>query len=189
VWLDSKQTIYLSSAICKRLTLPDIVRGVYRTSCYWCGNDICYSSAYYPTLQPRPIITSKMHLCIRWMSRTIKTWSCTKNAYCYQKQIRVAIGKRVETETASVSVPVEKRVVIERVTPTDAAGSCSWWSCIRWRRSCPCKYTKNRLTFKEAFVRKSKLARSRAGHGWSTRNDSSRRVMLIPGSWSCGSWL
>lgn len=32
----------------------------------------------------------------------------------------VAIGKRVETETARVSVPVEKeRVVIERTTPTD----------------------------------------------------------------------
>ena len=33
----------------------------------------------------------------------------------------VAIGKRVETETAQVSVPLEKeRVVIERVTPQDA---------------------------------------------------------------------
>lgn len=33
----------------------------------------------------------------------------------------VAIGKHVETETAKVAVPVEKeRVVIERVTPTDA---------------------------------------------------------------------
>ena len=33
----------------------------------------------------------------------------------------VAIGKHVETETARVAVPVEKeRVVIERVTPTDA---------------------------------------------------------------------
>lgn len=33
----------------------------------------------------------------------------------------VAIGKRVETETARVAVPIEKeRVVIERTTPTDA---------------------------------------------------------------------
>jgi len=33
----------------------------------------------------------------------------------------VAVGKRVETETARASVPIEKeRVVIERVTPTDA---------------------------------------------------------------------
>jgi uncharacterized protein (TIGR02271 family) len=33
----------------------------------------------------------------------------------------VAVGKRVETQTAQVSVPVEKeRVVIERTTPTDA---------------------------------------------------------------------
>ncbi len=33
----------------------------------------------------------------------------------------VAIGKRVETETAKVSVPIEKeRVVVERVTPADA---------------------------------------------------------------------
>jgi uncharacterized protein (TIGR02271 family) len=33
----------------------------------------------------------------------------------------VAVGKRVETETATVSVPIEKeRVVIERVTPADA---------------------------------------------------------------------
>ena len=33
----------------------------------------------------------------------------------------VAVGKRVETETARASVPIEKeRVVIERVTPTEA---------------------------------------------------------------------
>ena len=37
------------------------------------------------------------------------------------KSGEVAIGKRVETETARVSVPIEKeRVVIERVTPADA---------------------------------------------------------------------
>jgi len=33
----------------------------------------------------------------------------------------VAVGKRVETETARVSVPIEKeRIVVERTTPTDA---------------------------------------------------------------------
>jgi uncharacterized protein (TIGR02271 family) len=38
-----------------------------------------------------------------------------------QKAGEVAIGKRVETETARVEVPLEReRVVIERVTPTDA---------------------------------------------------------------------
>ncbi len=38
-----------------------------------------------------------------------------------RKTGEVAIGKHVETETASVTVPIEKeRVVIERVTPTDA---------------------------------------------------------------------
>jgi uncharacterized protein (TIGR02271 family) len=38
-----------------------------------------------------------------------------------RKAGEVAIGKHVETETARVSVPVEKeRVVVERVTPTDA---------------------------------------------------------------------
>lgn len=38
----------------------------------------------------------------------------------------VAIGKHVETETAHVSVPIEKeRVVIERVTPTDAGMAVS----------------------------------------------------------------
>jgi uncharacterized protein (TIGR02271 family) len=38
-----------------------------------------------------------------------------------QKTGEVAIGKRVETETARVTVPVEKeRVVIERTAPTDA---------------------------------------------------------------------
>lgn len=38
-----------------------------------------------------------------------------------RKAGEVAIGKRVETETARVSVPVEKeRVVIERTTPVDA---------------------------------------------------------------------
>ena len=37
------------------------------------------------------------------------------------KSGEVAIGKHIETETARVSVPIEKeRVVIERVTPTDA---------------------------------------------------------------------
>jgi uncharacterized protein (TIGR02271 family) len=38
-----------------------------------------------------------------------------------RKTGEVAIGKRVETETARVAVPIEKeRVVVERVTPTDA---------------------------------------------------------------------
>lgn len=38
-----------------------------------------------------------------------------------QKVADVAVGKRVETEPAQVSVPIEKeRVVIERTTPTDA---------------------------------------------------------------------
>jgi uncharacterized protein (TIGR02271 family) len=38
-----------------------------------------------------------------------------------QKAGEVAIGKHVETETARVTVPVEKeRVVVERVTPADA---------------------------------------------------------------------
>ncbi|AUT00556.1 photosystem reaction center subunit H [Nostoc sp. CENA543] len=38
-----------------------------------------------------------------------------------QKTGEVAVGKRVETETARVAVPVEReRVVIERVTPQDA---------------------------------------------------------------------
>lgn len=38
----------------------------------------------------------------------------------------VAVGKHVETETARVSVPIEKeRVVIERVTPTDAGAVVS----------------------------------------------------------------
>jgi uncharacterized protein (TIGR02271 family) len=38
-----------------------------------------------------------------------------------RKAGEVAIGKRVETETARVAVPVEKeRVVVERVTPADA---------------------------------------------------------------------
>ncbi|MBE9225796.1 DUF2382 domain-containing protein [Phormidium sp. LEGE 05292] len=38
-----------------------------------------------------------------------------------QKAGEVAVGKRVETETARVSVPVEKeRVIVERTTPVDA---------------------------------------------------------------------
>ena len=38
-----------------------------------------------------------------------------------QKTGEIAVGKRVETETASVSVPVEKeRVIIERTSPTDS---------------------------------------------------------------------
>ncbi|MBW4420843.1 MAG: DUF2382 domain-containing protein [Myxacorys californica WJT36-NPBG1] len=40
-----------------------------------------------------------------------------------EKTGEVTVNKRVETETAQVSVPIEKeRVVIERVTPTAAAG-------------------------------------------------------------------
>ncbi|MBD2386870.1 DUF2382 domain-containing protein [Cylindrospermum sp. FACHB-282] len=43
-----------------------------------------------------------------------------------QKTGEVAIGKHVETETARVAVPVEReRVVIERVTPTDAGQTVS----------------------------------------------------------------
>ncbi|WP_193195704.1 DUF2382 domain-containing protein [Nostoc sp. MG11] len=43
-----------------------------------------------------------------------------------QKTGEVAIGKHVETETARVAVPVEReRVVIERVTPTDAGTAVS----------------------------------------------------------------
>jgi uncharacterized protein (TIGR02271 family) len=43
-----------------------------------------------------------------------------------QKAGEVAIGKRVETETARVAIPLEKeRVVIERVTPTDAGATVS----------------------------------------------------------------
>jgi uncharacterized protein (TIGR02271 family) len=43
-----------------------------------------------------------------------------------QKTGEVAIGKRVETETAQVSVPVEKeRVVIERITPENAGMAVS----------------------------------------------------------------
>ena len=38
----------------------------------------------------------------------------------------VAVGKHVETETARVSVPVEKeRVIVERVTPADAGRAVS----------------------------------------------------------------
>ncbi|MFN6517189.1 MAG: DUF2382 domain-containing protein [Nostoc sp. CreGUA01] len=43
-----------------------------------------------------------------------------------RKTGEVAIGKHVETDTARVAVPVEKeRVVIERVTPTDAGRTVS----------------------------------------------------------------
>lgn len=43
-----------------------------------------------------------------------------------QKTGEVSIGKRVETETARVAVPVEReRVVIERVTPADAGTAVS----------------------------------------------------------------
>lgn len=43
-----------------------------------------------------------------------------------QKTGEVTIGKRVETETAKVSVPVEKeRVIIERTTPTEQAAVSS----------------------------------------------------------------
>jgi len=43
-----------------------------------------------------------------------------------RKSGEVAIGKHVETETARVSVPIEKeRVVVERVTPSDTGSSVS----------------------------------------------------------------
>jgi len=87
--------------------------------------------------------------------RTIKTWSCTKNAWLLTNNRlnqEVAIGKRVETETASVSVPVEKeRVVIERVTPTDAAVAPGE---LRWQRVARVEiYEEQADIHKEAFVR------------------------------------
>ncbi len=43
-----------------------------------------------------------------------------------RKTGEVAIGKRIETETARVSVPVDKeRVIVERVTPADAGKTVS----------------------------------------------------------------
>jgi len=43
-----------------------------------------------------------------------------------QKTGEVAVGKRVETETSQVSVPIEKeRVIIERTTPSDATAVTS----------------------------------------------------------------
>jgi uncharacterized protein (TIGR02271 family) len=72
-----------------------------------------------------------------------------------QKTGEVAIGKRVETETAQVSVPVEKeRVVIERITPENAGMAVSPDSAFNQQDSVRMEvYEETADIQKQAFVR------------------------------------
>ena len=91
------------------------VRGAYRTggvqptqTGYERGN---YSYDYDPGLYE---MNEADHATLRLYEERLVA---NKNRF---KAGEVAVGKRVETETAQVAVPIEKeRVIIERTTPTD----------------------------------------------------------------------
>jgi len=70
------------------------------------------------------------------MLRIIKTSNYQERLVANKQRVReVAVGKRVETETAQVSVPIEKRVVVERVTQQTPSRAVAPGSVFVWRRS------------------------------------------------------
>ena len=93
------------------------VRGVYRPQASTVASTATYDRDSY-TYQQEPSLyelNEQNHQNLRlYEERLIANKKRVKTG-------EVAIGKHVETETARVSVPIEKeRVIIERVTPTDA---------------------------------------------------------------------
>lgn len=92
----------------------------------------------------------------------------------------VSFGKRVETETANVSVPVEKeRVVIERTTPTDvravAPGEASFNDTEVTRVEV---YEESADIKKEAFVREEVSVRKEVDREVVSANETIRREEL-----------
>lgn len=102
------------------------VRGVYRpmtsTSSTSTQSSAAYSPDTYNYEQDAALynLNDQNHQVIKlYEERLIANKSRVKTG-------EVAVGKHIETETARVSVPIEKeRVIIERVTPTDAGAVVS----------------------------------------------------------------
>lgn len=94
------------------------VRGVYRPASATAGSTApTYNRDTYNYTQDADLYDVGAH-----NDQTFKLYEERLVANTQRRKAgEVAIGKHVETETARVSVPVEKeRVVVERVTPTDA---------------------------------------------------------------------
>lgn len=97
------------------------VRGVYRPQASTTGSAVASTSTYdrstYNYEQDASLynLNEQNHQTFKlYEERLIANKSRVKTG-------EVAVGKHIETETARVSVPIEKeRVIIERVTPTDA---------------------------------------------------------------------
>lgn len=103
------------------------VRGVYRPMTSTAGTSIqsntaAYDRNTYNYQQDAALydLDEQKHQVIKlYEERLIANKSRVKTG-------EVAVGKHIETETARVSVPIEKeRVIIERVTPTDAGSVVS----------------------------------------------------------------
>lgn len=91
----------------------------------------------------------------------------------------VAVGKHVETETARVSVPVDKeRVVIERTTPTDAAVGADARSFQEGEVARVEVYEEVPDIQKEAFVREEVTVRKEVDHQTVDAEETIRREML-----------
>lgn len=97
-----------------------------------------------------------------------------------QKTGEVAIGKHIETETASVSVPVEKeRVVIERVTPTDAGAVTADATAFNEGEVARVEvYEETPDIRKETVVREEVNVRKEVEHDTVEANDTIRRERL-----------
>lgn len=98
-----------------------------------------------------------------------------------QKTGEVAVGKRIETEEAHVSVPVEReRVVIERTTPMDA-GSTAVDEAAAFREGEVARvevYEETPDIRKEAFVREEVNVRKEVDQDTVEANDTIRRERL-----------
>jgi uncharacterized protein (TIGR02271 family) len=96
-----------------------------------------------------------------------------------QKTGEVAIGKKVETQTAQVSVPIEKeRVIIERTTPSSATvtpGSAAFQEGEVARMEV---YEETADIHKEAFVREEVNIRKEVTQDTVTANETIRREEL-----------
>ncbi len=97
-----------------------------------------------------------------------------------QKTGEVAIGKKVETQTAQVSVPIEKeRVIIERTTPSSATvvtpGSAAFQEGEVARMEV---YEETADIHKEAFVREEVNIRKEVTQDTVTSNETIRREEL-----------
>jgi uncharacterized protein (TIGR02271 family) len=91
----------------------------------------------------------------------------------------VAIGKHVETETARVSVPVDKeRVVIQRTTPSDAAVNPDQASFKEGEVARISVYEETPDIHKEAFVREEVNVRKEVDHQTVDAEETLRRERL-----------